>query len=607
MIDTLVMRKAWSLLPRSEHKKAFSMVALIILSGAASALMLASILPFLHVVTDRTSIQANEWLSWAYTTFGFEREFDFLIALGGLVIVMVVISAAIQVARIYVVARFATLQVHFISTRLLRIYLSQPYSYYFGVHSGDLSKTIIAESGQVVSQFFRPMADGLSAIFTLLSIFAFLLFTDPFVALSIFFLIGGIYAGIVLLTRRKVQHWGRRRVMSNGLRFKFANEALAGLKDLRIRGKEAEYLRRFEGPSYDVAYSQVVMNTIAGIPSTLIQAAAFTAVVILCLVLVENGEAGFTAASVIPVLAVFALAAQRAMPEFGRLYDAITKLQYSAAAVENVWDAANLPEIVDIEAVDRSKQIELNSTIELDKVSHAYPQARNRSLDQVTLQIKAGETIGVVGETGAGKSTFADLLMGLILPDEGQLRIDGGAIDWSNVRDWQKSVGYVPQDIFMADTSVAENIALGEAPEEIDRERVVASAKAASIDKVIESLPDRYDTPCGERGIRFSGGQKQRIGVARALYGNADLILFDEATSALDTITEREVMGAIRHASSRATIVIIAHRLSTVRECDRILVLERGRVCGFDTWDRLIASNEVFQRLVAAADQSSRK
>jgi ABC-type multidrug transport system fused ATPase/permease subunit len=240
----------------------------------------------------------------------------------------------------------------------------------------------------------------------------------------------------------------------------------------------------------------------------------------------------------------------------------------------------------------------LQRDLVLDQVAYRYPAAEAQGLEGISLTIRAGEKIGIVGSSGAGKTTLADLVLGLLGPTAGQMLVDGVVITEDNVRAWQRSVGYVPQDIFLTDSSIAENIALGSAPEEIDHARVRRAAEIARLDRFIrEELPRGYDSMVGERGVRLSGGQRQRIGIARAMYHDADLIVFDEATSALDNVTEPEEMEAIANLPGDKTVLIIAHRLTTLQNCDRILMLEHGRVAGFDSWAELIEGNEGFRKI----------
>jgi len=284
------------------------------------------------------------------------------------------------------------------------------------------------------------------------------------------------------------------------------------------------------------------------------------------------------------------------MPELGKLYQSATAIQSGIAAVDTVYadligDSAPIPR-------EMPAPLGLKQALELTGVSYRYPNAEQAGVTDISLTIRPGEKIGIVGSTGAGKTTLADIVLGLLRPQSGQLVADGIPVTDSNLQAWQQTVGYVPQEIFLTDANVAENIALGIPPDQIDMDRVTRAARIARVDAFIcEDLPMGYDTTVGERGVRLSGGQRQRIGIARALYHDADLIVFDEATSALDNLTEAEVMAAIDALPGDKTVLMIAHRLSTVKRCDRIVVMERGRVVGCDVWSALIVSNPAFQRI----------
>jgi len=273
-------------------------------------------------------------------------------------------------------------------------------------------------------------------------------------------------------------------------------------------------------------------------------------------------------------------------------------MQVGSAAVEALYEDL----VISRNSVElRFNRVEgrrLEESLRLDCVSYKYPNSKQSGIRDVSLTIRAGEKIGIVGSTGAGKTTLADIILGLLKPTNGKLVVDGVDIDADQLSAWMQCVGYVPQDIFLTDASVAENIALGLLPDDIDYERIFKAAKIAGIDHfVAEELTDGYEAQIGERGVRLSGGQRQRIGIARALYRDADLVVFDEATSALDNLTEAEVMEAIDSLPGDKTIILIAHRLSTVKRCDRIVVLDQGLVVGCGSWDHLMSSNAAFQRI----------
>jgi len=303
-------------------------------------------------------------------------------------------------------------------------------------------------------------------------------------------------------------------------------------------------------------------------------------------------------ADIVPTIGLIAFAGMRLIPELSRLFQGLTGLTFGGAAVQAVHDGmTTLSDPGDMPRI-RAKPLGLARDIVFDAVSYHYAEGGKLGLSDVSLRVKAGERIGVVGSTGAGKSTLANILLGLITPTEGNLVVDGQIIDDNNVRAWQRSLGYVPQEIFLIDASVRENIAMGVPPGKIDDARVIKAAQTASIhDFVMTDLDQGYSTEVGERGVRLSGGQRQRVGIARALYEDATFILLDEATSALDSVTETEVMLAIDALPGDKTIVMIAHRLSTLRGCDRILVMDQGRIAAFAPWATLEAESALFRRL----------
>ncbi|MDX1566113.1 MAG: ABC transporter ATP-binding protein, partial [Phycisphaeraceae bacterium] len=485
------------------------------------------------------------------------------------------------------------------------VYLRQPYEFFLKEHSGTMSTKILAESAQVVGQFFIPAANFITGLLTTVAVVSVVIAVDPVVALLALIILGGIYGVTYGLSRMALRRLGQTRLAANKQRFRFVNEALAAAKEIKLLGREVSYVARFEKPSVVMARTGVKSALISHIPQYVVQSIAFGGIIVLCLVLLssEKLSSGTALGGILPTLGVFAFAGQKLLPELGKLYQGLGKIQFGRAAVESVYKdlfekaAAKLP------PRRMPAKLGLEDSLRLMGVSYQYPNAESAGVKDVSLEICAGERIGIVGSTGAGKTTLADLILGLLPPTEGRIFVDGTPITEENLRAWQQSVGYVPQDIFLTDSSISENIALGVPPKEIDEPRVRRAAEIAQIDVFIrEELPNGYATTIGERGVRVSGGQRQRIGIARALYHDADLVVFDEATSALDNLTEREVMAAIDALPGDKTVLMIAHRLSTVRRCDRIIVLDRGKLVGFDTWDSLMAGNAAFRKIASISD-----
>ena len=608
-MDMETWKKAWALLDAREKRTAWIVLSIVILSALSAALMIGSVLPFLSVLADPGRINAIPALAAAYEAFGFVSDYSFLVGLGLATLGMIVITSLMQILKTWCLARFSMMRIHSISHRLMEAYLRQPYEFFLNRHSGEMGTRILAETQQLVMQFLRPAAEAIAAVFTVFAILILLLWMEPRVTLLALSVVGGVYIIIFWMCRRALRRLGRERVETNSSRFRITNEVLGGIKDIKLLGREGAYLARFASPSRTMAAAMSSIEVVSMVPKFALEAIGFGGIILLCLVLIDPealaSDAGL--GEILPLLGLFAFAGQRLMPELQKLYHSLAQLQAGAAAVDAVH--SDLINRAGGGALPRSipAGIGLKNVLVLEDVSYHYPDAAHAGVNKVALEIHVGEKIGIVGGTGAGKTTLADIILGLLVPNAGRILVDGSPITASNLRAWQQSVGYVPQDIFLIDASVTENIALGARLEEIDLSRVEDAARIAQLDEFIKSeLPDGYSTMVGEKGVRLSGGQRQRIGIARALYHDADLIVFDEATSALDNLTEREVMTAIEALPDEKTVVMIAHRLSTVQRCDRLVVMEHGIVVGCGTWDELMASNLAFQR-IAQTNEPTKK
>ncbi|MBK1634203.1 hypothetical protein CKO19_00440 [Rhodovulum adriaticum] len=567
--------------------------------------MVVSILPFLAVLSDPTRIHRNATFNRLYEMFGFTSDFGFLVGLGLSSLGVILLSNALQMLKVYVITDFSYRQVHLVSYRLLGNYLRQPYEFFLNTHTSDMNKSVLSESNQLVTQFFRPLAELVGAVLSALAILFVVIAVNPIVAGTALLLLGGIYGIIYGSARAMLHRFGRERVHLNKMRFRASAEALHGIKDIKLLGREAAYLQRFEHPSETMVENQRKVAFISSLPQFAVQSVAFGGIILLCLLLVDPTayETGAPLGDLLPLIGVFAFAGQKILPELAKIYNNFSKLQYGRGVLESLTGdfertagGRPLPD-------QPPSGIGLRDRLELDGISYAYPNADGAGLRDISLTIRKGERIGIVGSTGAGKTTLADIVLGLLEPQSGTLRADGTPITPENLRAWQQSVGYVPQDIFLSDSSIAENIALGVPPRQVNSDRVIHCAQLAQLhDFILSDLPEGYETKIGERGVRLSGGQRQRIGIARALYHAADLIVFDEATSALDNLTERDVMAAISALPDDKTIMMIAHRLSTVRQCDRIVVLHRGQLEGVGTWDALMAENPHFRRIVEVSE-----
>jgi ABC-type multidrug transport system fused ATPase/permease subunit len=608
MIDIQALKDAWSLLDRRERRNAWIVLAVMSVTAVATALMVGSIFPFLSVLADPSSIERVSQLNWLYETFGFTSSFSFLLTLGFTTLAVVILTNALQMVNSYVIIRYALMRSHALSQRLLGRYLNQPYEFFLNRHSGDMSTRVLAEVDQVVGNFFQPVAQIAAGLLTILAVIALLIWVNPSVVISAFLIFGALYGGLFLIVRKRLAILGTRRVKTNKQRYITAKEVLSGIKEVKLHGQEEAYLKRFTTASYITKRTAMVSELIGQLPRYIIQTVALSGIIVFCLLLLDRSqfEAGNPAlGDLLPLVGVIAFAGQRLLPELSRIFQNAAKMKFGVAALkslhEDLYASAAEPK-ASLRTASDSGPLGLRSDLELQNVSYRYPKAHKDSLNDASFSIRCGERIGIVGGTGAGKTTVADIILGLLAPTNGRVLVDGVEIDEANLRRWQRSVGYVPQEIFLVDATIAENIAFGVPAKHIDRDLVEEVARIAQLDRFVrQELPDGYDTAVGERGVRLSGGQKQRIGIARALYREADLIVFDEATSALDNLTERDVMAAIAAIPENKTVVTIAHRLSTVKACDRIAVLDKGHIVDVGSWTDLINRNPTFRRLADAA------
>lgn len=553
----------------------------------------ASVMPFLAVLSNPEVIDTNIWLNTVFQYLNYESKASFLYLLGVVAFVVFVSGTILQALTQWGIVRFANMQQYELSCQLMTNYLRRPYSFFLNRNSGDLAKNVLQETAQAINGGLMPAMNLIRQVLLTSTIVAFLVAINPGLAVIVAIILGGFYGLIYLMTRTWLTKIGKDRVQANRERFTAAAEAFAGAKEIRLLGREFDYLERFSNPSKRFAKHQANAALLHNLPRFAIEAFAFGGILIVVLYLMKSQG---SIDKVLPIIGVYALAGRQLIPAFQELFGSITKLRFNAPAVDNILDDLRAKDQGTIQLPKHQQTFDPlipAEKIELVNITYRYPNCEEPALKALNLNIKANSTVGFVGPSGAGKSTLVDLLLGLLPPEEGEILIDGQTLVDNNRRHWQAAIGYVPQHIFLADQSVAANIALGLPESQIDREAVERAARLANLhDFVISELPNGYDTIIGERGVRLSGGQRQRIGIARALYRDPAVIFFDEATSALDNATERAVMDAIHNLSGKKTILLVAHRLSTVKPCDCINVLVKGVLVEQGHWNHLISQKK---------------
>lgn len=564
-----------------------------------------SIMPFLAVLGNQNLIQTNPVLNRLYDLGGFSSDYDFLFALGLGSLCAVLLSAGLRAFSTYTIYRFANMLRDSMARRLLAGYLRQPYEYFLSRNTADLSKRILSDVDQIVQQCLIPAMQVVGYLMVLVLLIVVLFSVDFKMALAVSVGVGSAYFAVYRGSQRLIREISHDRLAANKERFTLASEVLGGVKEVKLLGSEDVYLKRFGGPSSRFARHQATNDALIHLPRFFIEAIGFGGVLSLALVMLRTSG---TLGQLLPILGLYVFAGYRMLPAAQTVYFGLTSIRFNmplVATLNHDFEMAAPDTTLATSKGAAGEPLRLSRSLTFDRVTFCYATGVRPALTDVSFEIMANATVGLVGPTGAGKTTTVDLILGLLVPTGGSMSIDGCELSAENRRAWQRGLGYVPQQIFLADASVAENIAFGMRPEDVDRERVERAARSASIhDFIVDDLPQGYDTLVGERGVRLSGGQRQRVGIARALYNDPAVLVFDEATSALDNETEQNIIKAIARLQHDKTIIMIAHRLSTIRDCDKIIVLSGGRVDGVGTYDQLLESNAVFRQL--AGKEASR-
>ena len=591
----------------------YVLLGLITVSGLLDMIGVAAIVPFLAVLSDPASIQTSQVLSRAYEIMAPADDNAFMFLLGFAVLGLIVIGTLVKMFTMYALARFSHMRKYHIGQRLLTEYLRQPYAWFLSRHSSDLIKTVMQEVDQMVGMALVPAMRILAQAVSVFFLVVLLIVVEPFIAVSVFGVLGGAYLIIFAFVRHRLSRIGHARITANTERFRISGEALGGVKEVKVMGLETGYVDRFRGPAYTHARVLVEMQVIGELPRYFLEAVTFGGMILLILILMGRGdvaEGSGALTEVLPVLGLFAVAGLRMLPAIHNTYNSLTTLRAGQAVLQVVHD-----DLLALAETDKGKMpprgirmmtgdaekrpaMEFKDLLEVRNAHYSYPGTTSPVLNGLNIKIPARNTIGLVGGTGAGKTTLIDAVLGLLDLDEGELLVDGVQIDSTRRRAWQDCIGYVPQQIFLTDDTVAANIAFGVQKSHIDMDAVRRAARLAHLEDFIENeLGDQYETHVGERGVRLSGGQRQRIGIARALYHDPEVLIFDEATSALDTLTEDAIMEAVESLGRMKTIIMIAHRLTTVESCDQIFLLERGQIAAAGTYDELIAESATFRSM----------
>jgi len=589
-----ILKKLLFLLSLHERKNAIFLMGMVLVLAMLEMIGVVSILPFMAVLMNPDLIDTNIVLNTAFKTsnvLGVETKKNFLFLLGVFVFLIFIITLTFKFLTFYVQLRFTSSLNYKIAKRFMEGYLHQPYSWFLNRHSADLGKNILSEVSVVISQGMTPMINLIKQSVVATALIIMLVFVDPILTLVVGLTFSLAYSFIYVFIKKFMLNIGQKRLEANKWIFTSISEAFGAIKEIKVSGQEQTYINRFSEPSKTLAKISALAGVISNLPRFVLEAITFGGMLLVVLYLMLQRGNFYTA---LPIIALYAYAGYRLMPTIQQIYTSLITLRFVGPALDALHE--DLKNLKPLNSKQNHNIISLKKNITLKNVNFNYPNTSRTALKDIHFSIYAKTRVGIVGTTGSGKTTTVDIILGLLEAQEGTLEVDGIEINKSNSRAWQRSIGYVPQHIFLSDDSVAANIAFGIQHEQIDYKAVEQAAKVARLHEfVISELPQKYLTTIGERGVRLSGGQRQRIGIARALYHNPQVLILDEATSALDNNTEKQVMNEIKKLEKKITIVMIAHRLSTVRECDSIILLDNGEIKGQGTFEELVNSNDDFK------------
>lgn len=578
-----LLARLWRHVAPHRRRQLGFLLLLMLTTSFAEIVSIGAVIPFLGVLTSPDRVFQINALQPIFLAMDLTAPSQLVLPISIAFGAAALIAGSMRLFLLWASSRISFGIGSDISISIYNRTLYQPYAVHCARNSSEVIDGIVSKAHIVIHGTVLPALTILSSVVMLLAILGALLVIDPFIAVSAFSGFGIIYAFIYFMTRERLSVNSKRVAYESTQVIKYLQEGLGGIRDVLIDGSQATYCETYQIADRGLRRAQCDNFIISNSPRYVMEALGMLLIAFLAYVLSQQ-PGGLT--KVIPILGALALGAQRLLPVLQQAYGSWASIQGGHASLQDTLEFLD-QHLPDYANEPNPAAIKFADYINISQLEFHYSNNANNVLKLVNLTIKKGSRVGFVGTTGSGKSTLLDVIMGLLEPSAGRLEIDGTPITRINCRAWQAHIAHVPQSIFLADSSIEENIAFGVPKNEIDIERVRRAAQQAQLSDTIESLPEQYRTPVGERGVRLSGGQRQRIGIARALYKKADVIIFDEATSALDGETEKAVMQAIEGLSEDLTLLIIAHRLTTLKKCTQIIELVDGRIKHIGSYDEI--------------------
>jgi ATP-binding cassette, subfamily B, bacterial PglK len=546
-------------------------------------LSIGAVVPFLAVFSSPDQVFNHAFMQPIINMLDISSSDQLKLPLAVIFAVAAIASGIMRFISLWVQTRFIYSIGADLSCDIYRRALYQPYIVHIKRNSSEVMANVLQKSNLVMNQLFQPTLVIANSILLLMIIVVTLVIIEPMIIASILLVFGFIYFIIISLTKRHLKRYSATINREQNRAIKIVQEGLGGIRDILIDNTQEVYYESYRYTDWELRRSLANTQIISGSPKFFIETMFMVLISALALFF-SNQENGFF--GYIPILGVLALSAQKILPIIQHAYSSWSQIRGGQDSFQDVIN--QLDQAVLKHSKLKPKPILFNKKIELNNIVFRYSDNTPPVLNDLQLTINKGDYVGFVGVTGSGKSTLIDIIMGLLSPSKGNLIIDDQSIDKCNYQNWQAHIAHVPQSIFLADSSIAENIAFGVSVKDIDMQRVKNAAQKAKISKTVESWKDGYRTVVGEQGVRLSGGQRQRIGIARALYKKADVLILDEATSALDSETECLFMQEIGKMESDLTVLIVAHRLTTLRGCNKIVELDNGNIVRIGSYDEII-------------------
>lgn len=600
MLDVLRTILPW--LSRRERRE----IALVFVAALAAALMdilgMASVMPFVAYLSNPDAAASLPLLREFQRVLDLSTFRETALAMGGCVLAAVIAANALNALATWLLIRATAMRAHSLSSRMFAYYIARPYEYYFQRNTAELGHRALHQVARVVSGLFFPAVLIAVRALQVSAVFVLIIVVNPEVAAGVALLCGTLFLFVYQMLKNAIHRAGVRATESGAARQRLAAEALAVVKEVLQSGRGAWFLRRYEAASLAAARSEVASQAAAQLPRYALEALLFGGMVGVVILLVVIG---YDTARIVPLVSLYAFAAYRLMPSLQQIFVNYSALRYNRSALDELRADLDLATSAgnSLSSASAPSRLDLRHEIGLRGVSYRFPSDAAGTLEEIDLVIKARSCVGLAGVSGSGKTTLIHLIGGLLAPTAGQIVVDGEPLDDARRRDWRASIGFVSQDLVLIDDSLAANIALGVPEEERKPAAFERAARLAHLHEfVLSELPQGYSSKVGDRGIRLSGGQRQRVAIARALYHDPEVLVFDEATSALDGATERAVLEALAEIGRTKTVVLVAHRLSTLTHCDVIHLVDAGRIVASGSYAELMAGEARFRALAGAVE-----